>query len=125
MIIADTSIWIEFLKANHPFYSTLGKLLEERQVVSIECIFGELLQGAKSKREKSIIESFWENLPRIEEEGIWIAAGNLSSDKKMYSKGVGLIDVAIVSTARSYDLKVWTLDKKLTKILHSTEKFVI
>jgi predicted nucleic acid-binding protein len=51
MIILDTSIWIEFLKNNSDYYSKVKDLLENRKVLAIECVFGELLQGAKSKRE--------------------------------------------------------------------------
>ncbi|MGK5084856.1 hypothetical protein WDW37_16330 [Bdellovibrionota bacterium FG-1] len=40
-----------------------------------------------------------------------------------FLKGVGLIDLAILSAARKNKLKVWTLDKNLKKILSSNECF--
>jgi len=52
MIIPDTSVWIEFLKGNEPYFSQLKELLERNEVMGVECIFGELLQGAKNSRER-------------------------------------------------------------------------
>ena len=51
MIILDTSVWIEFLKNNPEYFSKIEYLLENQQVLAVECIFGELLQGEKNKSE--------------------------------------------------------------------------
>ena len=123
MILADTSIWIEFFKGNPLYHNTLSKLLEKREVVAIEYIFGELLQGARSAQEKIIIKNYWSLLPKIEEKGIWLMAGEASSHRKLHSKGVGLIDLAIYSAARFMEAKIWTLDKKLLSILRPLETF--
>ena len=79
MIILDTSVWIEFLKNNPEYFSKVKYLLENQQVLAIECIFGELLQGAKNKREIEIISLYCENLPKIKIENGWIQAGIYSS----------------------------------------------
>ena len=123
MILADTSIWIEFLKGNPLYYNAFSKLLEKREIIAIECIFGELLQGARSSQEKTTIKNYWALLPKIEEKGIWLMAGEASSHRKLHSKGVGLIDLAIYSTARFMEAKIWTLDKKLLSILRQSETF--
>lgn len=123
MILVDTSIWIEFLKANSLYYDTLSKLLEKREATAIECIFGELLQGARSSKEKTVIKNYWALLPKIEENGIWLMAGEASSHRKLHSKGVGLVDLAIYSTARLTGAKIWTIDKKLLSILRPSETF--
>ena len=79
----------------------MWKKLENKEILAAECIFGELLQCAKNKREQRIITSYWEHLPKINESGIWIEAGIYSGRKKLVSKGVvGLIDVVILLTAR-------------------------
>ncbi|MEE9315780.1 MAG: PIN domain-containing protein, partial [bacterium] len=92
MIVVDTSVWIEFFKGNAPIFPKLKELVEMRQVIACECVFGELLQGARTKRERSILNEYWENLPKVDEHNIWIEAGTFSSEKKIQSKGVGLID---------------------------------
>jgi hypothetical protein len=76
--------------------------LENREVLAVEYIFGELLQGARNKSEKTIITGYWKNLPKCSQENVWIEAGIYSSENKLVSKGVGLIDGAIIVSARKY-----------------------
>lgn len=123
MIVLDTSVWIEFLKQNPKYYSAIKLLLENQKVLAIDCIFGELLQGAKNKREIEIISLYWKNLPKTSDENIWIEAGIYSSKNKLFSKGVGLIDCVILLSARNYDSMIWTLDKKLKSLLRKEEIF--
>ena len=123
MIILDTSIWIEFLKNNPEYFSKVKYLLENQQVLAIECIFGELLQGAKNKREIEIISLYWENLPKIIIENGWIQAGIYSSVNKLTSQGVGIIDSFIITSARNNNAQIWSLDKKLNSLLKKEERF--
>jgi len=123
MILIDTSIWIEFLKAKSPYYDEVSDLLEENRVLALSCIFGELLQGAKSKRERTIIKDIWTYLPRIDERHLFIKAGLESGIKKWTDKGIGLIDSVIITSARQTNAKIWTLDKKIQTILKSNERY--
>jgi predicted nucleic acid-binding protein len=123
MILADTSIWIEYFRTHEPVMSTLQEEVSRQNVVAVECVFGELLQGARDKRERDIIASYWKNLPQRHESGVWIEAGKLSSEKKYFAKGVGLIDAFLIAFARRYDIKIWSLDKKLNSVLGAGEKF--
>jgi len=116
-IIADTSIWIEFLKNNQDVFPLMQKLLEKNYIIAVECIFGELLQGVKTTRERDIIFGYWECLPKADESNVWIDAGNYSNKNKSLEKGVGLIDSALIVLAIKNNLKIWTLDKKLKKLL--------
>jgi len=83
MIILDTSIWIEHLKSNQNYFPVICKLLENGEVLAIECIFGELLQGVKNKNEKEIIRKYWEHLPKRNYENIIIESGEYSADNKL------------------------------------------
>lgn len=124
MIILDTSIWIEFLKGNPNYFMVARYLLENQEVIAVECIFGELLQGAKNKKESEIIRHYWENLPKINHEGLWIKAGEYSSENNLLSKGVGLIDAAIIIAAQRISAQIWTLDKKLNSILGNDIQYI-
>lgn len=123
MILVDTSVWVDFLKRKPFFFPTLQTLIETQSVVTAGCVFGELLQGAKNSREQNIILGYWENLPKRVEGGIWIEAGLLSSTHKWFSQGVGLIDAFLICFARTYQLQIWTLDKKLLSVLKPAEVF--
>ena len=123
MIIVDTSIWIEFFQANEPYYTKLKDLLDTNQVLAVECIFAELLQGARTERERNVIRNYWINLPKHVEPNLLIDAGVLSSEKKWISKGIGLIDSVIIVIAKKTTSRIWTLDKKLNNLLIENEKY--
>ncbi len=124
MILVDTSVWIEFFKRHHPFFPTLQTLLEQQAVVAVECVFGELLQGVKNAREQTVILEYWDSLPKKKEQGLWIQAGCLSSDHKWLSKGVGLLDAFLICVARTHNLQIWTLDKKMASLISPSEIFM-
>ena len=123
MILVDTTIWVEFLKGHQPYLYQMKQLLEDRQVLAVEPVFGELLQGAKDDRERRIIVGFWENLPKNRVQDVWVKAGELSSRNKWIDHGIGLIDAVLIITARDSSAKVWSLDKKLKSVLHKNENF--
>ncbi len=88
-IIADTSIWIEFLKYNKNVFFAFREKLENQEIFAIECVFGELLQGVKNINEQKIIRSYWDCLPKLNETGVWVRAGSYSSENNFVNKGVG------------------------------------
>ena len=118
MILVDTSVWIEFFRKSDPeIDERLSAYLENGQVVICSMVFGELLQGVGDEREEKAILEFLENLPRINETNLLIEAGKVSYRHKLFTKGVGLIDAAILVAAINLNLEVWTLDKKLMQVL--------
>jgi predicted nucleic acid-binding protein len=124
MLIVDTSVWIEFLRAQHGYHAALLPLIEEGQVIALECIFAELLQGTRNERERKVVEQFWEALPRLEIPRLFLMAGRLASVDRFPQKGVGLIDAMIVAAARRMKYQVWSLDKKLNAVLRESERHV-
>jgi predicted nucleic acid-binding protein len=123
MIILDTSVWIEFLKHNAKYYSVISQLLENREILAVECVFGELLQGVKNKYEKEIVLNYWKYLPKEKYDEIIIEAGNYSNKNKLPDKGVGLIDAIILMHGIKSSSTIWTLDKKFQKIIPEELKY--
>jgi predicted nucleic acid-binding protein len=123
MIILDTSVWIEHLKKNQIYFEKICELLESGEVLAVECIFGELLQGIKNKNEKEIIKKYWEHLPKEKYENIIIEAGEYSANNKLLDHGVGLIDSIIIMHGIKSSSKIWTLDKKLLRVLPEELKY--
>lgn len=123
MILIDTSVWIEFFRAREPYYSQTIEMLEEGQIQGVACVFGELLQGAQSKRERTLILDIWNNLPKGGDADTIVWAGLESGKHKWMDKGIGLIDAAIIMAARSARAQIWTLDKKLKGVLDPQESF--
>jgi len=117
MIILDTSVWIEHLKNNQNYFPKICKLLESGEILAVECVFGELLQGVKNKMEKEIIINFWKHLPKENYENIIIEAGEYSAKNKLLDHGVGLIDSIILMHGIKSNSVIWTLDDKFLKII--------
>jgi predicted nucleic acid-binding protein len=124
MIILDTSIWVEFLRGHQPYFDRVSELLAQAEVIALSPIFGELLQGAKSNNERSILLDFWNNVAHLPEQDLFIRAGAESGRNKWMDKGVGLIDGMILVAARETTSFVWTLDKKLLGLLKREEKYL-
>ena len=123
-LIVDTSVWIEFFRGQEDYHAALVPLVERGEVWALECVFGELLQGARDERERLVLERFWEALPKVEIPRLFLAAGRLASVEQYSKKGVGLIDAMIVAAARRMKAQVWSLDKKLNAVLLSSERFL-
>ena len=123
MVILDTSIWIEYFKKSDPYFTRIAELLINNEILAVSCIFGELLQGAKSNRERRSAKEFWEALPNAPEENLMVKAGELSGRNMWYSKSVGLIDCMIITASRDSSAFVWSLDKKLNRLLKKEEIF--
>ena len=61
--------------------------LEKSIGLYVECVFGELLQGVKSKSEQEIIYSFWRHLPKENYENIILEAGELYASPLSAGRG--------------------------------------
>jgi hypothetical protein len=98
-------------------------LLENRQAVTIECVFAELMQGVKSPRERRLILEMWHSLPKVDETGLLLQAGETAGLHQWPERGIGLVNSWIVVAAKRAGAQVWTLDKKVKSILTDTESF--
>ena len=124
MIILDTTVWIEHLKNNPSYFPKVKILMENMEILAVECVFGELLQGVKNKSEKDIIINFWTHLPKENFEDIIIQAGQYSAQYKLIDHGVGLIDAIIFMHGIRNNSKIWTLDTKFLRVIPEELKYV-
>ncbi len=116
MILADTSIWISYLKNNDAdLNGVFDAYLKKNDMFTVSAVFGELLQGAKNRRDREMIQGFWENVPKVNEEMLFIKAGLNSNKYKLLTQGVGLVDSYILAACIKNNLVLWTLDKKLQR----------
>ena len=125
MILPDTSIWIDFFRGREPYFTQLAERMENGEVIAVEWVFGEILQGTRNAKERRVVLSYWSHLPRpgLERGEVWIRAGIRSAEEKFPSRGVGLIDAAILVAAEETGARVWTLDKKLARALPQALQF--
>jgi predicted nucleic acid-binding protein len=102
----------------------MRKLLDQRQILGVELVIAELLQGSRNKRERDIIVSYWDYLPKYPLENVLINASINSSKEKWLDKGVGLVDCAILTYSRMFNAKLWTIDKKLLRICEQQDLYL-
>ena len=121
MIVADTSVWIEYFRRREPCFTHMAELMTQTRVLASEAVFGELLQGARDERERGLILEHWNHLPKWDESGILIKAGLDAGRQKWPTVGLGIIDSVIVLLARETHSQIWTLDKKILAILGAGE----
>lgn len=110
MILVDSSIWIDHLRASNP---KLESLLVARRVTMHPWVVGELACGNLAHREyrldllklmpQATVASDDEVLFFIDKHGI---AG----------KGIGYIDMHLLASAALGSLKIWTRDKRLGEV---------
>jgi len=107
MILVDTSVWVDHLRQNVPL---LGDLLEAGEVTIHPFIIGELACGNLANR--ATILALLAALPQVK-----IATHtevlHLTETHKLYGRGLGWVDVHLLSAALLSRVPLWTRDRKL------------
>jgi len=114
MILVDTSVWVEFLKQTQEFTNEMVTLLESKKVIAFEPVFAELIYGSRSKKEKSMILSYWKVLPQIKMiEGSFLESADFANKNNYQNLGIGLMDALLTKATIENNILIWTLDKKI------------
>jgi len=116
-LVLDTSVWIEYFRANPTYFDNCQELLENGFVATLDVIFAELMQGAKGKREIQLINGYYESIPKLDRTKLIFEAGLFAQNEGLINKGIGLIDSIIIYATLTNNLQLWTLDKKIIKYL--------
>lgn len=110
-VLVDTSVWIEFFRRHEPYFGIVERLIDDEQVCSTGIILGELLQGAKSEKELSVLADFPQVFSFIPEtHQLWANAGRLAFNLRRKGITIGLSDCYIAVAAASASVQVATLD---------------
>lgn len=112
-ILIDTSIWIDYFQ-NKPssISDKVDGILSKDDIYIPKIVIAELIQGAGSQKEISIIADFLDAFSIIDQkEDTWIEAGKLSYRLRKKGRAVNLADCYIAIIARAYKCYIFTLDK--------------
>lgn len=114
MILADTSVWIDHLRAGDP---VLARLLEDCQVVTHDFVIGELALG--SMKNRSAVLDMLQNLRHAEsayDEEVLVFIDR----HRLHGRGIGYIDSHLLASVRlTADTRLWTRDKRLRTVAQS------
>ena len=109
MILVDTSVWIEHLRAGS---NRLRALLFDEQVLCHPFIVGELACGALQKR--SDILGMLKALPEahlVEHREVL----SFLEARRLYGRGIGWVDAHLLASTLLTGGTLWTLDKPLRR----------
>jgi predicted nucleic acid-binding protein len=116
--LIDTSVWIAFFKNrdNH-LVEKVEDVLKFTDVYVPKVVIAELIQGAKSEKEISVIEEFVEAFNIIDQtESTWLNAGRLSFSMKRKGVTVNIVDCYIAVMANENNCRIFTLDEHFKDI---------
>ena len=89
----------------------MSRLIDEERVSCTGLILAELMQGAKSEKELSVLDDFLHVFPFLPDSPQhWAAAGRLSFSLRRKGVTIGLADCFIAIVAAAANVQVATLD---------------
>lgn len=114
MILVDTSVWIDHLRAGEPL---LVELLDTHRILIHPFILGELACGNLTNRTKVL--SLLRKLPNVrfatDEEVLFFI-----ERRGLMGKGIGYIDAHLLAAvALTGTVLLWTRDKRLEAVAQS------
>ncbi len=110
MILVDTSIWVDHLRKED---EELKNLLNEGLVLSHPFVIGELACGHLQNRDEilSLLEALPKSRVASHEEVLLFV-----SERKLYGKGLGWVDVHLLAGALLSHSSLWTKDRTLASV---------
>ncbi len=110
MILVDTSVWIDHLRRGN---ARLVELLEAETVACHLFVIGELACGSMRNRDEVL--ALLGKLPTAS-----IAAHGevmiMLEVRRLMGRGLGYIDLHLLTAASLDRLRLWTLDKRLASV---------
>lgn len=112
MILVDTSVWIDHLRANE---ATLVTLLERNDVLVHPWVTGELALGNMKNRDETLsLLSSMPQAPVVTHEEVLA----LIASENLHGLGIGLVDVQLVASAHATpETLLWTRDRRLGAVV--------
>jgi predicted nucleic acid-binding protein len=110
LILADTSIWIDHLRAGN---KEMGKLLNQGDIVIHPWIIAELALGSLRERAKTL--ALLDFLPRVREAQLSEVRVMIEA-RRLYNRGIGLTGAHLIASVfLNPSTLLWTRDKRLRK----------
>ena len=114
MILVDTSVWVDHLRAEEPH---LASLLRENQVLGHPMVIGELACGNLRNRDELLQDL--KGLPTIPSAS-HAEVLYLIEERRLMGRGIGFIDAYLLAaTALAAPAKLWTKDMRLLRVANS------
>jgi predicted nucleic acid-binding protein len=111
VILVDTSVWVDHLRAGN---GTLARLLDRGEVLAHPFVIGEIALG--DLRQRDLVLTSLSRLP-----GATVATDaevlRFIDGRELFGRGVGYVDVHLLAAVTlTAGARLWTNDKRLHEI---------
>lgn len=112
MVVADSSVWIAYLRSpDSPPGTVLAELVNQGEVLMLGIVMAEVLQGVRVGEDRRVLERILTALPYEEtRRRDWVRAAALGVELRTKGLAVPLSDRLIAAQALDGDHAVYTLD---------------
>ena len=109
MVLVDTNIWIDHLRAGD---QQLGFLLWRGEALTHWIVIGELATGTLPKRAEILtdLRSMHQVEPATEREAL-----ELVENQKLFGKGLSWNEIQLLASCLIHHVPLWTRDKRLAE----------
>lgn len=112
MILADTTVWIDFLAGRFSAVE-LRSLLAANRVVCHTAVRGEIALGSIARRDEVLrLLSQLPRAPVVGDDEVFA----MIETRQLSASGIGWIDAHLLASAMAGKHVIWTADKRLTRI---------
>ena len=118
MVIADSSVWIEYFRSKaSPVQDALRGLLERNEVLMAGVVLAEVLRGVRSAREYGLLAELMGRLPYAEAtKETWVSCGNIARELRANGITIHLADALIATLAIEGGHELYTRDGDFERI---------
>jgi predicted nucleic acid-binding protein len=112
VILADTTVWIDFLAGRFSAVE-LRSLLAANRVVCHTAVRGEIALGSIARRDEVLrLLSQLPRAPVVGDDEVFA----MIETRQLSASGIGWIDAHLLASAMAGKHVIWTADKRLTRI---------
>lgn len=118
MVVVDSDVWVHYLHSPDSLAgSALQALLDANQVVMVGVVLAEVLQGARTEREYSILLPRLDAVPYEETtKESWAAAGQIGAQLRVSGNTIPLSDATIAAVAMEGGYELFSLGAHFSRI---------
>ena len=119
MVIIDTSIWIDILRAGNALSEIeVTRLIRDRQAASVGIVYAELLRGTRSDEERNSLIDHLDTFTLFIDSSkpTLLLAGRLLADLDRQGTPLAFADAVIAAHALEGDHSLFTLDEHFRRV---------
>lgn len=115
-VLADTSIWVDYLRGREPAAAQLEQLVRRREVAVCGPVLAELLAGARTDEDAARLLDLaglqWVEIGRQ----TWRRAGDVARSLRLLGHTLPLLDALIAVACAQARVPLWTRDQHFAKL---------